>query len=431
MSFRTKKIVAALEELEGTGAPVVEETVPATTPEVEAGAAEIAENVDEVQDLEVATEEAEGDVEALQDVQEIMEESVDEGTGMSEQTAEMAEVAVESICTRLGFPRGQKTLPSMESFGASGSRLASTKIALEGVGDRIKRAIAAIINYVKTLWEKIKGFFAGLFRSRAGLEKHLDALIKRAEGVDKAAKPKEAQLKIGAAKALSIGGKADKSTAKEILGESNELTMAAGEIASTIVSEVPKIEANSIEAVKAISGKLQGILKKFKPATVEGGEKDAAYYGHFVGGKAVGIVPVEKSEHGGFKVVMGAAEKPATEIAALTAPETVELLKEAKVVLKNLVKFEAVEKELQAAAKSAISHLEKLAKLAEKQASDDSAEGKKQTSAVSAMREVTSMSAKVGMTFPALVFQAVKAVADYGSASIGNLKAEAATPAAA
>ena len=111
-------------------------------------------------------EEAIEDTETLSKVEDKMEESIEEGEGLTEDAAEIAEIAVESICNRLGYVPAKRIMPATESFGRTGTRLDSTKIALEGVKDALKNIWDAIINRAKMIVDKIKEVISSIFDSR-------------------------------------------------------------------------------------------------------------------------------------------------------------------------------------------------------------------------------------------------------------------------
>ena len=172
---RRKGLVAAMEDesllVEGgetAGAP--EEL--ATLPE-----AEISEGAGEIEQRSTAIEDAETDAETLGDVQDVMADSVETGEGLSRVAAEMAEVVVESICARLGITT--KVMPSMESFGSTNSRKASTMLAMEGVGEQIARVWQAIKDAIIKLWNKIVAFVKKITNGNLALEKAAKGLKDR------------------------------------------------------------------------------------------------------------------------------------------------------------------------------------------------------------------------------------------------------------
>lgn len=162
MSFRSKGLVLAMED----DAPVVqveinaENEVPA---EVEADAAELADQAGEVEDLVTAVEEAEQDAATLDRMAGVMEESADKGEGLDETAAEIAEVAVEAICGRLGIRTYGRAMPALESFGSRNSRVSATRISVEGIKEWITTTWEAIKKAFKDMWAKVKAFFEKFF----------------------------------------------------------------------------------------------------------------------------------------------------------------------------------------------------------------------------------------------------------------------------
>jgi len=439
MRFR-QKAIAALEEAEvaaGLTPEAVEpaEVVPATAPEVEADAGELVENVAEVEELVAATEETENDVETLGEYQEIMQESVDAGTGLEPVAANIADVAIESISARLGFTSAQRTMPAMESFGQTGTRLSSTKVALEALNDKIKRGLDAVLNFLKMVWDKISGFIAGLLKSRATLQKHIESLLARAtEAKGKDVKPKEAKLKGGYAAAVSVDGKADKGTALEVLADSRNLLGLIGKI-SPVLNGTMGSSSDSLNAFvkKVADAAHSGVSSAFSGSkvAVEKGAEGVDYYGHLVNTKAIGVKTGEKDGVTELVVDVNATGKTAAEADALDAAGAEEVLKKALDLVKSLVQADKAEKDLKSAAKHAMDSVAGLAKAMDKMATEDGKVGPEVSASIKAMREVSGTISKLSLQLPTLVFQGAKAAADYASASLGNLKGEEAAAAPA
>ena len=138
--------------------------------------AEVAEGQAEVAEMADIADEAVTAIEELADVAEVMSDSVEGGgEGLTEDAAEIAEVAVEAICARLGYKPAKKLMPSLEAFGSTSSRVEATKYALEGIEDTMKK-----------IWEAIKGFFNRIWEAIKGLWKRLtDASLRVAARVKK------------------------------------------------------------------------------------------------------------------------------------------------------------------------------------------------------------------------------------------------------
>ena len=185
MSFRSKGLVLAMEEegLIPVETPEVPEAEPEIVPaEVEQEIAEVQEEGGEVEDLNTAIEEAVEDVGTLEDTADVLEESVAEGgEGIDEAGAEIAEIAVESLCRRLGIKK--KVMPAMEGFASANSRVTATRVALEGFKDTIARAWAAIKSAFATLWTKIKAFLDSVLNANTKLKNAAEAAKKQVEGV--------------------------------------------------------------------------------------------------------------------------------------------------------------------------------------------------------------------------------------------------------
>lgn len=162
-------VFAMEEEVIGTGEDVLESTA-----EVSEGSMELSDAANETEQLITAVEEAVEDVSTVERIQEVAEASVEEGEGLSEQAAEITEVAIESIHARLGISK--RVMPSMESFGSTNSRIAATRIAIEGFKETVVRIWKAIIDGVKSIIQKIKDFFMKFFDNSAKVKKLAESL---------------------------------------------------------------------------------------------------------------------------------------------------------------------------------------------------------------------------------------------------------------
>lgn len=195
------------------------EVIPAA-PEAEVVPAELEQVVGEVQseeteisDLNAAIEEAVEDAETLGDVADVLEGSVEPaedgsgGAGIDQPAAEITEIAVEAICARLGI-NTSKLMPSMESFGSTGSRVTATRVSLEGVMEALSKAWETIKKAFAALWVKIKSFLASIFDANTRVlnaAKAAQAQLKGLTGKQPSAEKFE-NKSIGAA--FSIEGKA-------------------------------------------------------------------------------------------------------------------------------------------------------------------------------------------------------------------------------
>jgi hypothetical protein len=179
MSKYARGLVFAMEELEAEDAPKRDED--AELELVQEGG-DIDSEMADIDDGLGAVDDAQDDIETLGDIQDVMEESVEEGEGLSEGAAEMAEIAIESIYRRLGI-RNTRPMPSLESFGSSNTRVHATKIAMEANGEmmlKLKNAaislIKALVDKIVELWNKLTNWYKGQLAKQQDIIKELEKI---------------------------------------------------------------------------------------------------------------------------------------------------------------------------------------------------------------------------------------------------------------
>lgn len=441
-------LVFAMEEDQTVDAPPAE-LVPETAAEVEAGSAELTEQVGEVEEVTTAIEEAEADAESLGEIQEVMAESVEQGEGLPEEAAEVAEIAVESICRRLGIRNADKIMPATESFGSTNSRLAATKIAMEGISDTIRRIWEAIKAAIARAWEMIKSFFIGLAKSAPALVKHLEALKERVKNLPEGAKPEKKELEGGVAKLFSVNKKADVKTAEQIVANSAKLleasskvTSAVGNIATDITGLVKAsdVPAGMNEYLKKKNGfsetisstlAMLGTVATEQGSAKEGKDGKTTFYGPFVGTRALAF-KVETKEIGGesytaWKLGMETIDKiAATKAAALDKDQCYTLLGAGIKLMDDLITYEKHQKAIESisaacrkASEDVLGSLNKMAK-----DNSDSSSSRVLRQIATEVNGLNDAAAKLGTTIPSAVFACGKAVGDYVSASVANMKSK-------
>ena len=114
----------------------------------------------------------------LGQVKQFVDSQVAQG-GMSEQTAQLAQIHVESICNALRYPTKSSPIPASENFGSTGSRLQSTRLASEGIADRAKTMFEAVKKFFKMIVGKAVDIWSGLWNNAMLLEKRLDMMEKK------------------------------------------------------------------------------------------------------------------------------------------------------------------------------------------------------------------------------------------------------------
>jgi hypothetical protein len=190
---------------------LVDEVIPAAD-SAETSLLETAEAGAEVTGTLDDIESAQADGDSLGAIAETMEATEETG-GLDPVAAEVAEVAVESICNRLGVTRRKYAL---ESFSSKDKRVAATRYAVEEIKDVLKRIWDAIVAAFGKVKEFLKNFFKALFDSNEKLAQRADALVNKATNAKGA--PKEKEIAAGGfGKALATGGTFKKAAVIEAL----------------------------------------------------------------------------------------------------------------------------------------------------------------------------------------------------------------------
>ena len=130
----------------------------------------------------------------LQTAKDFVESQVAQG-GMSEQTAQLAQIHVESICRFMRMPITSPVIPAAENFGSSGSKRQSSVLAVEGISDRLVKAWEALKAFFRRLYEGAKNAFSKVLNTGLLLEHKLEALEKKLE--DLKGSPGKEQIDIG------------------------------------------------------------------------------------------------------------------------------------------------------------------------------------------------------------------------------------------
>ena len=119
-----RKGIMSLEDLDQPVEVLGENELELANAETETEASELANETDQVAETESIAD-------SVNMLTEQVEAKVEDGEGISEETARTLEVAVEHFKTRLGYSK--KMIPAMEGFKAETSRLHATKVTLENL----------------------------------------------------------------------------------------------------------------------------------------------------------------------------------------------------------------------------------------------------------------------------------------------------------
>ena len=452
MSSRYKGLCFSMEDDQ----PIVEDETPVVEvpAEVEAGAAEVTEEAGDIGDLNEAIDSTVTDLETLEEVRDVLSDSVEAGEGVSEPTAAVTEIAVESICARLGL-HGKKLMPAMESFGSKNSRLAATRVAVESITETIKAVWQKLMTWIKTMWEKVKAFFVKLFDQNLRLEKAATAMKASVLALDDAyvSKEKEFDAK-GIASDFVASGTLTAGKVEEVLAlhgaVTASLTKAFGDAIGIFKSSdevVKKIVESKGEKLEAIQGELQATLANgsgsvgeafksisgVKTTSKKNGVEEYTA-GPFVGGYTIAVTSNEKNKKGeaGFvlNVDFKAGESKAEKVKNLTKEEKTKICDEVLGLCKATAAYKQDQAKVEEMAKisskvinDVISGLGKLYGAAN--GTGESAVAKPLAEVRTALQATTNTAVKLAANVPSFNVRAGKAALSYVGASLKQYGAKA------
>lgn len=211
--------------------------------EAEAASDEVVSETGDIAELQAHVEEAIEGGDTLADVAETMQVEVEEGEGLSEQSAKMATIAVESVCSRLGLPIHVVRMPAAESFAQVSSRKGFTSMAVESVVETLKKIWNRIKAFAKSIWEKIQSLWTNLTKNYDALLKQIAVLKARSKNLSGDKKNEKLSNK-SLAKAISNAGKADKQTYDHMVDNAQALLKAESE-ANTVLAETSSLLGNA------------------------------------------------------------------------------------------------------------------------------------------------------------------------------------------
>jgi len=342
---------------------------------------------------------------------------------------------VESIRRRVGVARVDRTkpIPSKENFASKGGRRQATRLSVEGISDTLKSIWEAIKRGLKLLGDKIRSFLTGLVGSASQLEKHLNSLQDRVRKLSGDNEVAEKELSIGAAKAFSVGKKADKSTAIKVLENAAVIPEAARTLSDGVVKLSASVAGGSVgdegKYFGAVKGVVEGAFANLGEVKYAGKDKnddgkERKFFGTLVEGRAIAMVASTSGVPELRLEFVANNDGLADKIEALDVGGMNEVLKKALAVTGKLEGIGNVEKALKAAVDKCTQAADK-ALAAAKAVADDNKDKEKADElrhAAAAVRSLNGVMAKMGVDLPKHAFAAAKAAADYTASSIANYR---------
>jgi hypothetical protein len=144
---------------------------------------EVEVTADEIGDITGTIDNGVNWVDKLMEVGDSLDKSAIAGIGIDEISIEPTMIAVEALCVKLGLEE-MFVIPALESFQNPSTRIISTHIVVEKIGETVKKGKDAIVRMFKALLEKIKELGKKLMEILTNtfpmhiksLEKRIDAL---------------------------------------------------------------------------------------------------------------------------------------------------------------------------------------------------------------------------------------------------------------
>lgn len=415
MSKLRKGLVLALEEMEAENEIPSEPVEYGDEVETRLGADEAVEEVteaeSEVGEMTDAVDDTAADIDTLEDIHDTMEATVESGEGMSEDAAEVAEVAIEAIAARMGIKREGRFMPATESFQSTNSRLMATKIAMEETQSLMSKGWEAILKAIAWIKEKINLFFANLFKNVDRLDAHIKTVRSRVDAVKGDVKKEEVLKKEGLAKALGTDNKADFDTAHAKVEAALEM-LSQGEAISKALKAYSQKDATKLSdnaEMLAQMNKLK-VTKEF-----------------LIGGTIISVASDVDAGAGLISGINIVKQKvpTATEIKALDAGEMYKVLNDCLSLTKAIRTYRVTEKNNN----DTLKEIEKKVKAAEKGSEQEKFEGGHKL-LKQLHKDATDLISKTSMNFTSVAFQTVNTLVKYVEASAANLgeKPEEAAP---
>jgi hypothetical protein len=262
-SIRRRGLVLAMEsmedEVEGSPEDLAEDVA-----EVEVSSSELKETELDASDLQDGISEAIEDSQTLDKIKDVLEDSIESGEGLDETAAEITEVAIESICMRLGIQRESRLLPATESFGSTTSRLAATRIALEAAENIFVRMWKAIKSALTSVAQAVKEFLTKYFTALGKIENLYTTLKTSVDGLDPAKKAEDADIESESlAYALGNGGNATYDSAVNVLKAQDSFTTNVL-LSSSVLVDVSKELVSALNNLDSFDfNKLEDASRKY------------------------------------------------------------------------------------------------------------------------------------------------------------------------
>lgn len=434
--MRYKGICFAIEDdnEEVVVVPAEEVVIPA---EVTEGAAEVEELGADAAEMQAAGDEAGEDLETLEEVRDVLADSVEAGEGVDQPAAAIAEIAVESICKRLGMKK-VNFIPAMESFGSKNNRVAATRIAVEGIWETVKQGWAKLVEWLKKTWESIKGYFVKLFDQNLRLQKAAEEMKGKVAALSAEAKAEGDKATIENKSLANVfAAKGAETTLKglvEITGKATTAFNGAVDLVKTLEgasvdakfeTKIEDVSKTSFNVVNALCTAMQSAPGAEKAGSAEKGFT-VTIAGYKMGLQAEGAASKEQGL-AAFALVWEKVEAPATKVPTLNKGDMEKVVAEVLALCKETADYKEIYGKMEKINKISLDTVEKILKGLEalsKAANKEGENAKGYAEARKQLSKTNSIMSSVGSKLPGVNVSTGKSALEYVSLSLKAHKAD-------
>jgi phiKZ-like phage internal head proteins len=151
---------------------------------------EVADSGADQEVLQEETEAAAEVAEALESISVSLESAAAAG-GLDRHAANVVNTTVAALCKVAGISGGSSSMPALESYGQSSSRIGATQLAMEDIKSKAAEIWKKIVEAVKKAWAWLAERYTQIFGAANRLEKRALGLVTKAENTQGVAKDKE------------------------------------------------------------------------------------------------------------------------------------------------------------------------------------------------------------------------------------------------
>lgn len=171
---------------------------------VEGEMLEVADADAEVTEATTDVDQTEDSIEQLEEIQVALESAAANG-GLTRESAVFANIALRSAVGKKAARVIMPAMPSFESYSGGASSRRATTLSLEIVGESLRKFWQALVAKIKSLWNKLRGWWKKMTDAAPKIKARAEALAKKSADVSGSAEERTIDLSL--AQQLHVGGR--------------------------------------------------------------------------------------------------------------------------------------------------------------------------------------------------------------------------------